>query len=459
MWNVLADAMEDTFRATAISRSSSNEFLVPPVALPTSASGIGEKIRSGSYSLADQAFAVGGMFLANVALARAGSKEEYGIFALCYSFYTFLAGLHNALILEPYTVFGSGRYHKFFCCYARLMRRTNAALCLGLSGLFVATWVLLRWLAPHFAMSALLGMALACSFLLTGAFIRRSFYIQRRPNRAAQFSFVFFAVLTLLLYAAIRVQWLSGFSTFAVAGASWAVASLAFVKVIPGRGGDADFKEIEGGYWSEHWKYARWVLATAFVFQLMTQSYYWIVAGFLSVKDLASLRAMHLLVMPVDQVFTAITLLILPMLALRYATGQHRALISLWGKFALLFFGISVVFAATVHTLSLPLLHLLYGGKFDDLAGLLGLLVLVPVVMGVGNSTNAALKAIEQPHAVFWAYVASGCVTFLAGIPLVIHFGLRGAVYGMLLSAIAYTMTLLALWMPFRVGAGRSQPV
>jgi O-antigen/teichoic acid export membrane protein len=434
----------------SLSQTASGESGAHPVAVTSQAAAIGERVRSAGYSIADQAFAVGGMFAANVALARASSKEEYGVFALCYSVYTFLAGLHNALILEPYTVFGSGRYHKLFSSYARLMRRSNAALCVGLSILLVAAWQLLRWFAPQFALPALLGMALASGFLLTGAFIRRGFYIQRNPNRAAQFSLVFFAAISLLLYAGVRGHWLTGFTTFVVAAASWAVAAFALTKFIPGRDAAADFKEVEAGYWSEHWKYARWVLATAFVFQLMTQGYYWIVAGFLSVKDVAGLRAMHLLVMPVDQVFAAITLLILPVLALHYATGKHGALISLWSKFALLFLAISVVFAAIVRTLSLPLLHLLYAGKFDDLAGLLGLLALVPVVMGVGNSTNAALKAIEQPNAVFWAYVASGCVTFLAGIPLVIHMGLRGAVYGMLLSAAAYTLTLLALWLPFR---------
>lgn len=403
-----------------------------------------------SYSLVDQGLAVGGMFLANVALARIGTKEEYGIFALCYSVYTFVAGLHNALLLEPYTVFGAGRYHRVFDSYAKVMRRSNAVLCLCSSLLFLITWLFLRWIAPALAIPSLLGLALTSGLLLTGAFVRRTFYIQRRPRRAAQFSLLFFAVLMVLLYAAVRGHWLSGFSTFGVAGASWALAAFIFAKILPGGATTTDFEEIEKAYWKEHWNYARWVLATAFVFQFMTQGYYWIIAAFLSVKELAGFRAMHLLVMPVDQIFSAVILLILPMLALRYATGQHRALISLWSKFALLLLGIAVVFAATVHGLSLTLLHLFYGGKFDDLAGMLGLLVLVPVIMGVGNSTNAALKAIEQPQAVFWAYVASGGVTFVAGIPFVIHFGLRGAIYGMLLSATAYTATLLAFWLPFR---------
>ena len=277
-----------------------------------------------AYSIADQAFAVGGMFLANVALARVRSKEEYGAFALCYSVYTFLAGLHNAIILEPFTVFGSGRYHQKFQSYARLMRRRNAALCAGLSVVLLFVWLMLRWIAPQFALPVFLGMALTSGVLMTGTFIRRAFYIERRPDLAAGFSISFVIALGILLALAIRNHWLTGFTTFTIAALGWSAAALVMRKVVPGRDAPQNFHKIETGYWSEHWKYSRWVLATAFVFQLMTQGYYWLVAGFLSVKDLAGLRAMHLLVTPVDQLFIAFTLLILPMMAHRYATGQPR---------------------------------------------------------------------------------------------------------------------------------------
>src|SRR5216683_2291526 len=78
----------------------------------------------------------------------------------------------------------------------------------------------------------------------------------------------------------------------------------------------------------------------------------------------------------------------------------------------------------------------------DGLASLAGTLALLPVVMGIGNTMNAALKSIEKPQAVFYAYVTSGVATFLVGIPLVTRLGLRGVVYGMLASAGAYTVAL-----------------
>ncbi len=78
------------------------------------------RVRQAGFSIADQALFVGGTFLANVMLARTQTKEEYGMFVLSYSVFTFLTGLHNASILEPYTVYGSGRYCN------RVSRRTSS---------------------------------------------------------------------------------------------------------------------------------------------------------------------------------------------------------------------------------------------------------------------------------------------------------------------------------------------
>src|SRR5260370_38260846 len=78
------------------------------------------------YSFVDQALAVGANFLANVMLARTQTKEEYGMFVLSYSVFTFLSALHNSAILQPYPVYGSGRCRNRFSEYLRLMVRVNA---------------------------------------------------------------------------------------------------------------------------------------------------------------------------------------------------------------------------------------------------------------------------------------------------------------------------------------------
>jgi len=385
------------------------------------------------------------MFLANVALARTQSKEEYGIFALSYSVFTFLAGLHDAVILETYTVYGSGRYNSRFAEYARLLWRSNAWLAVVLTATISVIWGVLAWAKPALASPTILGLALTCGFLLTASFVRRTFYIRRRPDLAARFSLVFFTTFTVLLGLAIWMRILTGFYAFVIASLSWIVAGVFLVRELPGNGGrSTQFTDVQPTYWSEHWKYSRWVLVTALVFQLTNQLYYWLSAGILSVKETADLRAMYNLVTPVDQVLIAMSFMVLPVMSHRAASRGMAGVLPAWRAYcggALLLTG---GFAAFVNLFGKPVMHFLYAGKFDDVAPLLGLLALLPVVMAIGNTMNATLKSVEKPKLVFYAYVCSGSTTVFLGIPLVIHFGLRGVVYGLLLSAAAYTVSLAA---------------
>ena len=125
----LLNADETPRAAPAVVRpvTRPNRWLRP--AIPSAS-----RLMTVGYSFADQALAVGGMFLVNVMLARTRTKEEYGMFALTYSLFTFIAGVHNASILEPYTVYGSGRYRDRFPEYLRLMTRANALLGLNFRG-------------------------------------------------------------------------------------------------------------------------------------------------------------------------------------------------------------------------------------------------------------------------------------------------------------------------------------
>jgi O-antigen/teichoic acid export membrane protein len=395
------------------------------------------------YSVADQAFSVGGMFVANVVLARAQSKEEYGLFALSYSAFVFLAGLHNAAILEVYTIYGAGRYHRYFSQYARLMWRSNVGLCLVATALLLLVWRMTAWIAPSVASRSLLGMALCCGLPLSASFVRQTLYIRRRPDLAARFSLAFFAVLSILLWFFRRTGMLSGFMTFISVGLAWLCAGLFHRRDLPSESTGQSFMGIEPKYWTEHWKYCRWVLVTGFVFQLTNQAFYWLVGGFLSIAGVANLRAMCLVVAPVDQLFIAMITLVLPLMAFRYAARQTDQLISLWKTYGVANVLVTGTFAALVCAFGRPVTHVLYGGRFDDASVLLPTLAFVPLAMGIGNTANAALKSIEKPNMVFYGYVASGAATLLAGIPLVMYFGLRGATYGMLLSAGVYTVTLL----------------
>jgi O-antigen/teichoic acid export membrane protein len=395
-----------------------------------------------AYSFADQGLAVGATFLANVMLARTQTKEEYGMFALSYSLFTLLAGLHNSALLEPCTVYASGRYRNRFSEYLRLMVRINAFVGLLLSMVVLLVCLLLYWAAPQYVSRALLGLGLTAGVLLSGSFLRRVFYLQRQPAFAAQASLLSFVTVACALWLGAKAHLLNGFSIFIILALGWIAAGLGLGRKLALGPSGPSFLDLEPGYWREHWKYSKWVLFTALVFQLTTQGYYWIVAGFVSVKDVAGLRAIQMLVAPMDQVFIAISFLVLPALAARYASNRMGSFLAFSKRYAMAVVTATALFALAVRIVGKPVMHWLYNGKFDDLAPMLYVLAFLPLLMGIGNTMNDALKATEHPKMVFYAYVCSGAATLLGGIPLVIRFGLPGAVYGMLLSATAYTCAL-----------------
>ena len=394
--------------------------------------------------MADQAFSVGGMFLVNLVLARTQTKEEYGIFALSYSLLTFLTGVHNAAILEPFTIYGSGRYRSRFVEYFQLIWRSNAALGAAMTAVVLCLCLGFHWIAPHDLPRAVLGLGLTVGVLLSGALLRRIFYLQRQTSLAAAASFIFFACVALGLWLTVKAQVLDSLAVFLVLAAGWLAAGISLAARLPFGKTSQSFLELEPNYWREHWKYARWVLVTTLVFQLTSQGYYWLVAGFLSVRDVAQLKAITMVVAPADQIFIALNYLVLPMLSAHYAAKRMAQLFSAWKWYAAGITGITLTFFVFIRAFGQPLTHLLYGGRYDDVAPLLSWLALLPAVMGIGHTMNAVLKAAECPRLVFWAYLCSGAVTFLVGIPLVIRLGLRGAVYSMLISGASYTAALAA---------------
>lgn len=394
------------------------------------------------YSFADQALAVGGGFLVNVALARTQSKEEYGLFALSYSVFSFLLGLHYAAVLEPFTVYASGRYRERFSEYLRLMTRATAGLCLLLTGLLLLVCLVVSKVAPQLYSRALLGLAVTAGVLLSSYFLRRVFYVQRQPELAAKSSLVFFLTVASVLLFMAWAHRINSFTVFIALASGWILAGAALGRRLQFGSPSQSFLELEPHYWREHWNYSKWVLATAFVFQFTHQGYYWLVGGFLSAAEVANLRAMYLIVSPVEQAFIALSYLMVPALSAHYAGKRMGDFFSLWRRYTLIVLAASASYALVLRIVGRPMVHLLYGGKYDGLAPYLFVLTLVPFVMWIGGTMGHALNAVEKPQFVFWAYISSGTATFLGGIPLVIHFGLWGAVYGMILSASAYTIAL-----------------
>ena len=394
------------------------------------------------YSLIDQVFSTGAVFLANVVLARAGTMAEYGAFTLTYSIFTFLSGIHNALLLEPYSVFSSGKYRNRFPDYVQLILRSNLIIGLSLSGLIFFLAGILFLLKPEWFSSTMLGLAGSILFLLTGGVFRRIYYAKFDSKSAAHMSVIFFTVVCLGLTGFYYYGKITGLTVFLVLSLGWIVVSPMFLRTYPMGSGSQHFLIDHQDYWVEHWRYSRWVLATALVFQAINQGYYWIVGGLLTVEDVARLKAVQNVVLPMNLIFNSFSLLVLPRMSMTFQQKSVNGLQIIVWKVIMLLLTVAVTFFIWILLFGKEILDLMYSGKYTSSAHLLYIIGLTPIPLMVGNIFNDALKAMEQPKWVFYAYVGGGGVTIALGIPMVHGLGLVGAVWGILASSVAYGLML-----------------
>jgi O-antigen/teichoic acid export membrane protein len=108
----------------------------------------------------------------------------------------------------------------------------------------------------------------------------------------------------------------------------------------------------------------------------------------------------------------------------------------------LVFCGGAVLYWVALGYLHEPVLHWLYGGKYDSEASTLWLLGLLGVASAIVAVCGAALRALERPDRVFWAYMGSSLVAVAGGVLFISLWQVRGAALGLVVSSVATAVGL-----------------
>ena len=236
----------------------------------------------GILALMDQGPIPGSNFLIAILLARELAPKEYGAFALAFEAFLFLAVVNGALILEPFSVFGSSVYRNQLRGYLAQLLRMH-----GLMAVAVATtaacgaWVICGMAPASELPAALAGVAVAAPCLLTFWLARRAFYVQLTPWQAVRGAAVYCAVLVLGL-AAVHHYFghLSPFAAFLLMAAGAAATTPMMLKKIMDDFSPKflapSFTEAMG----RHWRYGRWALASAVMVWLSSAILYPLLASF-----------------------------------------------------------------------------------------------------------------------------------------------------------------------------------
>jgi O-antigen/teichoic acid export membrane protein len=87
------------------------------------------------------------------------------------------------------------------------------------------------------------------------------------------------------------------------------------------------------------------------------------------------------------------------------------------------------------------LIRLMYAGHYQEMAPLIPVIAVASILSGAAMGPTIAIRAMRSPANVAAIYFGSSLVSLLFGIPACRAWGIRGAVFGILLSSIISVLT------------------
>jgi len=232
-----------------------------------SAATVGRWVTKGGFAILDQGLISGSNFLISILLARWLIPAQYGAFSTAFSVFLFLSYVYQSLLSEPQAVFSGSAYRQ--CLRGYLKALLSIQLVVTVFGLVLlggsAAIAYGLGKADGFP-GALAGVAIASPCILFFWLLRRSYYMNLAPARAAMGAFLYFVLVTGGLFVVYKKALISPFSAYllmAIGALGTGLFLLSQIKkALPPDTCDAP---TPAQAWRKHWEYGRWALGVSVV--------------------------------------------------------------------------------------------------------------------------------------------------------------------------------------------------
>lgn len=393
----------------------------------------------GSWAVADQGLFTASNFALNILLARWLAPQDYGAFAVAYAVFSLVGVVHNALLSEPMLIFGADRYKARLSEYVGFLLYGHVGFSVLSGGLLLLGGLVVGFSGSQALSWALLGLAGTSPFMLFQVLMRQSCYVRFKPQLAATSGALYMILMLPGAYLLYQAGWLSALTSFGLMGLCGLVTGLFLVAILRVSLPSLKDETLVQPTLQAHWSYGRWSVGTRAMAWITGSSYFVLLPIWGGLEATAALRALMNLIMPVLQVYAALSVLLLPTLVqARGAAGFGRTTRL---NFVLFISG-STLYWMVLGLLHRPLIDWIYDGRYTGYAWLIWILALVPIIAGVAEVQSTVLRALERVDLVFWASVVSTVVALTVGLGALFVLGLSGVLVWLLLSWMAAVVTM-----------------
>ena len=388
----------------------------------------------GIIAIVDQTVFAGGNFVVSVILARWMVPAEYGAFALGYSLLNLVALTQYATFAEPLLVYGGGKHSLRFPRYSSEVVWCTAGISILIALICGAITVLLSLGGLAAWARATLGLTLALPTLPVYWVFRRVPYVIGKPAWTLWVGIAGLLV-TLLTLLALRSAGILNAASGLAAISAGSLAGIALLhRVFPVRVPRVhDLRSTM----TEHWAYGRWSTLAAAAEWFPQHSYGVFLSPAIGLAFAGGMRVISSLAVGAQQVFVALSALLLPRMARAIAQGKLREARNILRKSLVLFVASSLIGATAFWMVGADIIVLLFGREYMNVVPAVPLIALMFVPMAVSSALRAYVRAAVMPQIVLLAYAVATALTASIGFFLAFRSGLFGAATGMVLGACA----------------------
>jgi O-antigen/teichoic acid export membrane protein len=404
-------------------------------------------VMKGGLAILDQGIFTGSNFVISILLARWLSPEQYGSYAVAFAIFLFILTFHQALMLEPMSVFGGSAFRNCLRGYLKALLVLHSGMSLVIAVVLgISAGVAFKLGSAGSLPSALVGVAFAAPSILLFWLLKRTFYLKLSPAPSAAAAVLYCALTMGGLAVVYKHGLLSVFTALLLMGAGSLGASGFLIIYLRMRlSSDQDAPSVRD-IGLRHWRYGRWALGANAMMWVPINLFYPLLSRFSGMAQAGELKALMNFASPMLQTCAALSSLMLPYSARVLEQRGGAGVNVILKRMTLLCVACAVPYWVVILVFKGPVFRLLYSGRYTEVIDLLPIVALVSIFGSAFFGPSVVLRSLEAPRSVFAAVSVSSCIAVAIGIPLTRALGVRGAVWSMALSeALAFVMAVILL--------------
>ncbi len=406
-------------------------------------------LSKGFASILEQGLFSGISFITSLLLGRWFLAEEYGAYSVAMSIFLLLAGLYSSLILEPLSIFGAqtseDQRDKYYGSVLIFHIILSIVLLAG-SVIFSFFWKIQ-------GVSVLRVMSLNIPFVLTYWLIRWKFYNESNPKKILFITITYVTLLSLLLILFKKLSIITPEIIFIYTGVTSIFISVVFLFRTPL---SFQLDAIRRDFF-RHWNYGKWILVASLLQWVSMQIYLVFVATKLSFSDGGGYRAIQNFATPIDQVSTAIGLLLIPWVARRYQKNKKSLNLIHWINVILGVIG--GLYLLVIWLVKDSLVNFIYQGKYNEYTWLLPYLIGVPILFSLSKGSQIGTRIIQRPYLLLISYGVSSIFTLFIGSILIDRYGIFGAAIGRLFATFLFSVVINILYFLVNISLNKNNNI